>query len=923
MRSSRVWAVVSFVVAAIALVLMGCAGEDYLNANDKVEEDGDTADGDIPDGDADGDAAEGDQTDLAAVLSAEIDQSIPIPGLTDAVAVATDSFGVPHIYAKNELDAMRVMGWVQASNRYVEMEFLRSLSRGKLTELIGAIPATIGADVFYRAIFSTKDGGDLFEKMVEMMDPDVKASMMAFLEGVNARLAKYREDPSDWPEPLQFPLLDFQPIHAADWTPADVLAIGRYQAWSLAGSLGFETEMTQLLAVLGQDLYNEMISPEPNLKLSILDHVESFKAGHRGQAVQLPPADYQRMMKPLLERIEQIRALNVLKTPGASNNWVVERDDTGTAYLCNDPHLSLQQPSVFMPMSIDLTLLTGNPDALHVGGVTFPGTPVFIIGRTDTVGWALTTTNLDVMDLYLEHVTFNDAGEPVSVAFKGEQVGVSKVIHKLRQGHGGLDSFVEVPIYFVPHHGPLLEDTFDKENGTAISLRWTGLEVTREVQAVYKLSRGTDVDSLFKTLLEFEVGAQNFVLADTKGNIGYFPHGLVPIRSGNLREHPPWLVMPGDGSAEWVGYIPEDVYPKLKNPTSGMIVTANNDITGTTLDGDPLNESLYTMGFTTDGYRAHSIKKGLLDMKEAGGWTWEDMRDLQFNYRSDFAELTLTALLDLSDKYDVPDMLNDEAKGALEMLQAWNYEVLSGLSSTDPEGALSGDADVLAKSAAATYFYHLFVRLGHELLSDELQAAGLSGNSLPSDQDSRAVVRILLNASNENDISLLWDNVSTEDTVEGPGEILVAAIEAAVIDVLAHTEYSGISLDQAAWGRVHTLTMSHPLSLMTDWFNEGPFALGGGPNTVNVASFGPALNPENQRYGFGSGPSVRFIHEVREDGMLTRYNLPGGVNERSDSEHYLDLFNLWTQGEMTELYIAWESVKNAGTESITAYVPAP
>ena len=66
---------------------------------------------------------------------------------------------------------------------------------------------------------------------------------------------------------------------------------------------------------------------------------------------------------------------------------------------------------------------------------------------------------------------------------------------------------------------------------------------------------------------------------------------------------------------------------------------------------------------------------------------------------------------------------------------------------------------------------------------------------------------------------------------------------------------------------------------------------------------------------------MRMVHEVSEDGIVTHFALPGGVNERMDSKHFLDLFELWRSGETMILSPDWEDVEAAGIERMTAFVP--
>ena len=67
----------------------------------------------------------------------------------------------------------------------------------------------------------------------------------------------------------------------------------------------------------------------------------------------------------------------------------------------------------------------------------------------------------------------------------------------------------------------------------------------------------------------------NYVFADVQGNIGYLTRGQIPIRSKTNR----WIPVPGwTGEHEWDGFVPFEALPRIRNPETGFIVTANNRI---------------------------------------------------------------------------------------------------------------------------------------------------------------------------------------------------------------------------------------------------------------------------------------------------------------------------------------------------------
>ena len=923
MHEKRAMVVVA-ILLALALVF-ACAEEEKEKSSGgpTVVTDGDQADAD-------------DDPPLHRdkLLGQSVDETFLVEALENDVAVAWGEYGIPHIYAMNDHDAMMALGYVSADTRMMEMEFIRKLARGRLTDLIGARLGLEEVDLFYRMIFSKKDGGNLLEEIGNSLSQETLDLVEAYGEGINLRLERYREDDSDWPEPFSFFLINQSPDQTDDWELADTLAIMRLQEWNLARSLDYELEMTEMFELFDEETFNALIFAEPTVPISIMPQAGERKAGKQASRIfgKKRGKNFLKMVMAAREKLGRIKKWDAISDKGASNNWAVAPKD-GISYVCNDPHLQLSSPAIFLPVTLDTIEMPGAADGMRLAGVAFPGLPSVIIGRNERIAWAETTTNFDVCDIYEETVTFNGDGEPVSVLFEGSDVPVNKVIHRFRNGHGDDPDYIELPLYFVPHHGPLLPETLDPENSKALSFRWTGLEVTNEIKAILALQKTKTADEVYTALNDFDVGAQNFTFGSVDGDIGWYPHGLLPIRSddpGKLAEYPPWMVMPGGtGEYEWTGYIPDDIFPRMKNPEEGYIVTANNDPTGSTFDNDPLNDDYYYLNNADTGFRAYTADKGVKTLIDAGDYDWEDMLALQFSYVSEFAVMFAPVILDLADRCNLNGDLTAAALTALDLLRNWDdYKMPSGLADdSDPAGsAPHSDSALRAKSAATTYFNHLVIRLGHEILHDDLQTFtdpyGNPYNSLPWNHDAKAVAKILIDLHQNEIESPFWDNVETVEA-ETPADILKLAVEKAVDDVLAHGEFAGLGVDEAMWGRIHTLTMENNLSMMTSTYNVAPYGLGGGMHTLNVAGFGYSLNPDGKGYTFGHGASLRMVHEITSGGITTHFHLPGGVDENMDSGHFLDLFHLWRTGESMILTGEWSEVKAAGIERMTALVPAP
>src|SRR5690606_26367923 len=204
---------------------------------------------------------------------------------------------------------------------------------------------------------------------------------------------------------------------------------------------------------------------------------------------------------------------------------------------------------------------------LHVAGATFPGIPAVVIGRNERVAWGATVAYFDVTDVYVEELS----ADGQSVIFEGEEVPIVRKEVGFRVA--GKDPHLAT-LEFVPHHGPILKK--DVANRTAITVRWTGHEPTNEIRAFLGLNRAGSVAEAREALRAFEVGAQNFVLADVEGSIGCYPHAPTPSRRGASQTtedpdvtRPPWMPLSGEGPAEWEGILHEEALRSAPAPEWG------------------------------------------------------------------------------------------------------------------------------------------------------------------------------------------------------------------------------------------------------------------------------------------------------------------------------------------------------------------
>lgn len=67
----------------------------------------------------------------------DYNKNLKITGLTEEVTVLRDAHGIPHLKAQNEEDLYRAIGFTMAQDRLWQMDLLRRVTQGRLSEILG------------------------------------------------------------------------------------------------------------------------------------------------------------------------------------------------------------------------------------------------------------------------------------------------------------------------------------------------------------------------------------------------------------------------------------------------------------------------------------------------------------------------------------------------------------------------------------------------------------------------------------------------------------------------------------------------------------------------------------------------------------------------------------------------------------------
>ncbi len=309
-------------------------------------------------------------------------QDIIIPQLKSNVKVAYDDRLIPHIFADNISDAYYVQGYLHATNRLWQMDFITRAAGGRLSEVLGnrilrGTMTTIDFDKLNRRRGIVASA----EKTVKEWEKDAEtwALVQSYCAGINSYISelKYKNFP------IEYKIFGIAP---EQWTPLRMALLAKYMAMDLA--LGQEDlGMTNAKTLFGGDfdnLYPTYFKEQ--------DPVVPKGTSWGGSAETAKPTMSDSLKSMIsFNDFEEARP----DPSNGSNNWAVAGSKTKNKkpILCGDPHLGLRLPSIWYEIEIS------TPE-MNVYGVSLPGLPSVIIGFNDHIAWTQTNVGHDVADWY-------------------------------------------------------------------------------------------------------------------------------------------------------------------------------------------------------------------------------------------------------------------------------------------------------------------------------------------------------------------------------------------------------------------------------------------------------------------------------------------------------------------------------------------
>jgi penicillin amidase len=741
----------------------------------------------------------------------ELDGTITVRDSSGEIEILRDSNGIPHIFAGDESGAYFGLGFVHAQDRLWQMELARRAGAGRLSEVFGE--RALRHDRYFRTLGFT----NVARKNLAHLEADNLSLTEAYAAGVNQAMATW-----DGAWPIEMKLFGVVP---EPWQPTDSILAGKMMAVQLAWNAREEALRWKLRATLTEQQIDTLFPINPG---------------------DGPRPDQRAALDPGLADL----ALAVLpKTPPAhvgSNNWVVAgaHSASGLPLLANDPHLGLSAPAPWYLAHL-------SAPGFDVAGATIPGIPAVIIGRNQATAWGVTNTGPDVQDLFI--VTADDVIENrLEVIRVKDGDTVEQVVRTT--GHGPIVTDAGLPMSDMP-----------VPDGKALALAWTALaddDVT--IEAGFALAKATNAADVIDGLRSFHGPQMNFIVGDTEDSIAFVAAGRVPLR----RDHDGWV--PSDsatGKGDWIGHIPFDDLPTIRDPTSGQLFTANNRVTP---DGYP-----YMIARSWPiSYRARRIATMLAARDKHG---IADFQAMQTDILSLMAVEFLPRLLAVAPPDDKTKLLHD-------IVANW-------------DGTMATD------QAAPLIFQAWYRALARRVFEDEL---GESFNEYFGRRP--AAMRQILST----------DTVWCDDTRTDERETCEDLIASALAD--ADTWLSERHGDDPAtwrWGDAHHAVSRNPvlssLPVIGPWFTIER-EHGGGPYSVMQGNtrIGNTAAPFSETHG----ASLRTIFDLSNpDATIAIVHT--GQSGHPLSPHYDDLATPWAAGDYIALPMSRDAVEAIAAQRLT------
>jgi penicillin amidase len=781
-------------------------------------------------------------------------EDFALEGITAPVEIVRNSDNVPHIFGQTDEDVFFALGFAHAQDRLWQMTMLRRTVQGRLSEVFG--PRTLKIDELMRRY----DLYGLAAQSVEVQDAPTKSALEAYARGVNAWITQVNVGARGRGAPEFF----FFSNEIAAWQPADSLAIIKLMALQLSTQVETEVRRARMSMLLSDARLRDILPDDPGSPVMAAPRYSSLMPGIVPSSAPLRMATN-----------DPLSPFPRADLAGASNAWAAapNRSAAGGTLLANDPHLGLTAPTIWYLARLEL-------QSGGVIGATLPGVPLVLSGRSEGLGWGVTASYADDLDVYVEKLN-PDNPEQYQTPDGWKDFVTRRSIIRVKDAPP-----VTITLRWTDN-GPVLPGShYDLGSvtpaGHVAALAWTALSgADTTMSAAMRLMRSGSVDEAIAAAEGIISPGLNLTLADDKG-IALQTAGRIPARSPAHQTQgrmpaPGWLA-----ENRWTGTLPYADNPREVNPDSGLIGNTNNK----TVDRPfPLHVS-YDWGDT------QRIQRWLTLMKTREVHTRESFIEAQL----DTVSFTARSLLPLigADLWftgeaapeGTPERMRQRA---LELLAAWNGEMNEHL----PEPLI----------------YQAWLRaLNDRLIRDEL---GPMADEF-THPDPVFIERVYRNI----DGASIWCDVIQSAPVESCVDIARMALDDAL---LALSETYGPNVESWRWGDAHEAAHDHPVlgevPVLRYFVNIRQSTSGDESTLMRGVTKGTGPNPYLNVHGAG----YRGVYDFADPDSSV-FITATGQSGHPLSRFYDDLGVRWRRGEYIPMSLD-AGLARAGAVGVTHLNP--
>lgn len=785
----------------------------------------------------------------------DYDARLSVRGIAGPVEIVRSNANVPHIFAQNDEDAFFALGLVHAQDRLWQMTMLRRTAQGRLSEVFGE--RTLRIDELLRRY----DLYTLALASVEAQDAPTRAALEAYARGVNAWIAEVNAQALGRGAPEFFLFSN----EIAAWAPADSIAIVKLMALQLSSHLEAEVLRARVSMLLPAARLADILPDDPNAAVTALPRYGEVVPGVLPGGAPLRLAD------------DPLSPFPRLPFAGASNAFAAapRRSAAGGTLLANDPHLGFTAPAIWYLARLELS--TG-----PVIGGTIPGIPAILTGRSEVLGWGLTTAYADDQDIVLERVNPDNSEEYLSPD-GWRPFETRRTIISVKDADP-----VTITLRWTAN-GPVLPGShYDlaavTPPGHVAALAWTALSPRdTSMTAALRLMRAQSLDEGLEAGRLHVAPAQNLMLADRTG-IAMQVIGALPRRDPDHQTQGR-MPAPGDVAANlWQGMFPYEDNLRIVNPDSGLIGNTNNR----TVDAPFPRHQSHLWGDT------HRIQRWLTLMATREVHTRDSFIEAQLDTVSPIARALLPLIgADLwftgaPSPEGTPERMRERA---LTLLADWNGE----MNEHRPEPLITEG----------------WLRaLQSRLIRDELGPLADEFTHV----DPVFLDRVFRNTGG----AAVWCDVIQSAAIETCTEIARLALDEALLRL---SERWGPNLESWRWGDAHQAMHDHPVlgevAVLRHFVNIRQSTSGGDATLLRGRTSGREPEPFRNVHGAG----YRGVYDFA-DPESSVFILSTGQSGHPLSRHYDDLGELWRRGEYIPMTLD-PALARAAAVGVTRLAPAP